>query len=409
MADVVRLSIVYDTSQASAGLNRLNGQLASHNGNSKKAANAAVSLAQAFSTGNISAVGLTHSLAGLGGRLGLLGTGLAVAGGLLLAFRNIADKARETSKKLEDQLRTVTRAVDDLLRASPRSPLQTQIENITDAIRELDRTIGVQRMGILERLGIKPTLRRGRDDEISRAILRFFGGGADPRLLEQRGALTGQLQRLTPEAGRQNISDLAAFSQRTAAQFARLTGGSEIGLMSDRLARARKELMDLIEQGLDPMSDQAKQMGASIQQGEAQLRKLTRTAALMRGGLETMADAMESFVTSGTIAFTDFLNNILRLLYRDFTGAGIEGILRGAGRVPGSGTAGSGGIPTSTGNGPAPEGFNPSVQSNVTINVTTVDAQGVATFVRQHGPTIAAEVTRQAGRASSMRRTFRRG
>jgi hypothetical protein len=409
MADVVRLSIVYDTSQASAGLNRLNGQLGNVHNSSHRAAGAAVGLAQALATGNVSAIELTHRLAALGGKLGLLGIALATAGGLLLVFRNITDKARETSKKLEDQLRTVTRAVDDLLRASPRSPLQTQIENITDAIRELDRTIGVQRMGILERLGIKPTFRRGRDDEISKAILRFWRGGADPKLLEQRGALVGERARLTPEAGRQNISDLAAFSQRTAAQFARLTSGSEIGLMSDRLARARKELMDLIEQGLDPMSEQAKQMGASIQQGEAQLRKLTRTAALMRGGLETMADAMESFVVSGTVAFTDFLNNILRLLYRDFTGSIINDIMRGAGRTPGSGAAGSGGIPTSTGNGPAPEGFAPSMQSNVTINVTAMDAQGVATFVRQHGPTIAAEVTRQAGRASAMRRTFRRG
>jgi ABC-type transporter Mla subunit MlaD len=47
--------------------------------------------------------------------------------------------------------------------------------------------------------------------------------------------------------------------------------------------------------------------------------------------------------------------------------------------------------------------------SNVNFNISTNDAQGVATWAQQHGPTIAAEVVRQADRSRNIRRRFWRG
>jgi HPt (histidine-containing phosphotransfer) domain-containing protein len=402
--DVVRLAIVYDTNQAAGRLNDLNRRLNDTNGHSRKAANAAVSLAQAFSNGNVSATSLTHSLSGLGGRLGDVGIGLATAAGLLLTFRNITDKARDMAHKFEDQLRNTRRAVDELLAGDIRSPLQTQVENITDAIRELDRTLAVQRMGILERLGIHPTFRRGRNDEISKAILRFFGGGVDERVLQQRGALAGELDRLTPRNLAGSMASRATADLGRISSVSGLTRGSRADMLAEQVKRLEKELSGLLEI-LPDDSIEVQNTARVLNELADSARRAARAETLVKNGLETTAAALEDFVVTGTVAFTDFLNNILRLLYRDFTGELIHGVMRSA--FGGSGPQGVGANAGDTleYNSAPP----PSAQSNVTINVTTMDAQGVATFVRQHGPTIAAEVTRQAGRASAMRRTFRRG
>lgn len=399
MADVVRLSIVYETQQAASRLNDLNGKLGGVHTSSKKVAVAALNLAQAMQTGSISVGALGNRLALLGGKLGAVGLGLAVVAGILLLIKKNSDAARAQTEKFADQLRTTKRAIDDLLRVGFKSEFRAELEQISDQILILDRQLGKQRMNLLDRWfgGFKLP-----------SIKRFLFGGADPETLGARNRLQGQAGRLTPERERTLISDRAAFDQRMTRSIARLTQGNAIDVLSQSLDRARKELENLITAGLDPMSEQAKQMGASIRQGEDALRRMTRAANVMHGGLQTIVDSLEEFVVTGTAAFTDFLNNILRLLYRDFTGSIIDSIMRSAGRVAGSGTGG--GVSAVPGPGPINQSMvGGGVTSNVNFTINTLDAQGVASFIQQHGATIAAEVTRQAGRSTGMRRMLRHG
>lgn len=403
--DVVRLQIVYDTNQAATKLNGLNRQLTNLNSSTRTSASAVVGLAQAFSTGDISAVALTNRLSYLGGKLGTVGIGLATATGLLVTFRNIADKAREKANKLADQMRNIRRASDELLRGDIRSPLQTQIENITDAIRELDRTLAVQRMGILERIGINPTLKRGRDDVISKAIMQFIKGGANPDLVKQRGALAGERAELTPERFAGALNARALAQQNRISAFSSLTRGTAAGAAADKLAVLEKELEGLLEV-LPETSDEVQSVARQVNEYTDALRRELRAERLMTSALETTADALEDFVITGTVAFTDFLNNILRLLYRDFTGELIHGIVRGA--VGGPGPVGVSGAGQDAGD-KVPGQPSGSIQSNVNFHVNAIDAQGVASFLNTHGAAIAATVTQKASRASGMRRVFRRG
>jgi hypothetical protein len=397
VADVVRLAIVYETQQAASRLNGLNRQLGMTGGSTKKMASAAIGLAQAMSTGSISATALTNRMAALGGKLGTVGLALAVVAGVLLLIKKNSDAARAQTEKFADQLRQTKRAVDDLFRAGFKSQFRGELEQINDEILLLDRQLNKQRMNLFQRLfgGFKlPNIKR------------FLFGGSDPETLHQRGELGAQAGRLTPEAERQHVSDVAAFDQRTARNFARLMQGSAIDMMSNSLDRARKELEDLVAAGLDPMSEQAKQMAASILQGEAALRKMTRASNLLRNGLETIASALEDFVVTATLSFSQLIDNILRLLIRDFTGSIIDSIMRGVNRIPTGGTGGSAGI---VGADAAGGGITGSLNTNINFTVNAIDAQGVAQFISQNGPQIAAVVAGQADRSRAIRRKFLRG
>lgn len=399
MADVVRLSIVYETQQAASRLNSLNGKLGSVHTSSRKVAIAALNLAQAMQTGSISVSALGNRLALLGGKLGAVGLGLAVVAGIFLLVKKNSDAARAQTEKFADQLRTTKRAIDDLLRVGFKSEFRAELEQISDQILILDRDLSKQRMNLLERWFGSFKLP---------SIKRFLFGGEDPQTRGQRNRLQGQADQLTPERERTLISDRASFDQNITRRMGRLLQGSALDAMATAVDRAKQELHDLVVAGLDPTSEQARAMAASIRQGEEALRHMTRAANLMRSGLQTIADALEEFVVTGTASFTDFLNNILRLLYKDFTGSLIDSVLRGAGALHPGGSAGSAGL----GAVPAPGPINQSaggITSNVNFTINTLDAQGVATFIQQHGATIAAEVTRQAGRSTGMRRMLRHG
>lgn len=428
MADVVRLSIVYDTGQAASKLGQLDELLGALQANTNAlnaktkrlsrelgntgigahaAGRAVVGLAQSFATGDISATALTSRLTLLGGRLGAIGIGIAVVAGLLALYKRRSDAARDAAIKYGDQLRQVDRAIADLMRPTPKSPFESEVDRITDMMIELRHQIDKAQqswMGLLRsfvaNVGIHVMTPFGPID--------IGGTGAKPSPEEkQLAALARRRAALTPEAERQHISDVAARDQRIARSLSRLLQGSEIDQLSDSLERARKELADLINAGLDPMSDQAKSLANGILQGEAALRKMERSANVLRNGLQTLSDTIEDFVVTGTLAFTDFLNNILRLLYRDFTGSIVDSIVRSVTRVPGSGTSGGGGIQT-TGSA-VTGGAMGSVASTVNFNIQAIDAQGVAQFIQGNGPAIAAEVTRHVSHSAGLRRAYRRG
>ena len=409
MADAVRLSIVYDTQQAASNLAGLNRQLGISTTSARKAGLGALMLAQSFESGSISAAGMASSL----GRvstflLGPWGLAIAFAAAGLTFFMNRQQKTRDEARKFADQLRDTKRAVDELLIGRGKTAFESEVQHLSDLIVDLDRKIK-------DANSSWTTMMQG---GLAAALMALAGvipgAGALGKLLmpgpppESAAAAAERrererLLRAGPLAG---ISERAAFDQRNARNFARLMQGSEIDMMSNSLERARKELEDLIVAGIDSMSDRAKQMAASILQGEAALRKMTRAASVMRTGLQTMADAIEEFVTQGTFAFTDFLNNILRLLYRDFTGSIIDNIMRGVGRIPGSGSGGSGGV--QVGGSFGGPGISGNLATNVTFNVQTIDAAGTAQWLNQNGAQIAAVVTGQAARTRAIRRTFQR-
>lgn len=392
--DVVRLAIVYDTNQAANRLNSLNRQLTGVNGNTRKVASAAVGLAQAMSTGQVSATALTNRLATLGGKAGTIGVIIAVVAGAFLLFRRNADKAREASQKFADQLRDTRRRVDELLRSDIRSPLQGEIERITDAITDLDRVLARQRMNILQRLFGGLSLKEGLQN-----IKRFLVGGEDPNTRRAREAQAGERERLTP-------SNLAgSISLQSAAQSNRINAFSALtrGLRSDATAEQVKLLETQLEKLLEVLpstSMEVQATAASLRDYTEALRRQQRAERLVESGLQNMADALEDFVVTGTVAFTDFLNNILKLLYRDFSGELIHGIVRSA----------FGGSPSNAGGDAAKDtagalkGATPSVQSNVNFSIQTMDAQGVAQWLNQNGPQIAAVVGNQAARARGLRK-----
>lgn len=249
--------------------------------NMRTMANAGAQLAQSLATGSVSAGTLTSSISQLGVRLGAAGIVLAVGAAALALFKRNSDKASEAAYKFEKQLRQTTRRVDDLLRVDRKSPLQGEIDNITEAIRDLDRELAKQRKSVFERLFGGLTFPN---------IGRFVFGGEDPQTREQRDALAGQRGRLTPEAERE--AERGRFGQARGLSNAmnRLLDVDQIERLDGGLDAMRQHLENLIAMGLDPFSDEAQQMAASIRQGEGELRKLTRSADTMRTGLETVAD-----------------------------------------------------------------------------------------------------------------------
>lgn len=405
--DVVRLAIVYDTNQAADRLRRLNGQLTSTNGSTMKLASAAVGLAQAMGTGSISATGLTNKLATLGGKLGLIGIGIAVATGALLLFKRNTDKARDAATKFADQMRQTRRSVDELLRSDIRSPMQTEIERITDAVRELDRELTKQRSG-----GIWNLL-KGAAGGITNVPgnlwnlgKRLWLGGEKDETRRQREGLAGELNRLTPQNLAQSMNLQSLASQNRISQFTTLARGLRSEELSGKVRLLEEQLSKLLEI-LPENSDEVQTTARSLVEYTDALRRAQRAEHLLTSGLETMADALEDFVVTGTLAFTDFLNNILRLLYRDFTGELVHGIVRGA--VGGSGPTGVGTGDVKDIAGVPKSGISPSVQSNVNFTIQTMDAQGVAQWVNTNKGLIAAAVTEQMGRSASLRRVVRRG
>lgn len=423
--DLIRLAIVYETQAAAQKLAELDKLLLSLdantealNGRTKQlkgvqeqsgrslgaTGKAMVGLAQAMSTGQVSATGLTSKLTQLGGKAGIAGVVIAVVAGALLLLKRHLDANREAAEKFQDQLRTVTRRVDDLFRARPKTGFQEQVEQLSDAILDIDRKLARQRLNLLERWFGGASLK-----EILGSAKRFFAGGEDPTLRGQRGALGRQRDRVSdPGAELLAARERQSATRGTDTALLLALGASRVERLQSRLSDAQKALEELITLGLDPLSDEALYAAKGIRQLEDSLRQAQRAEQRTTKGLQIMADSLEQFVIEGSASFEEFLNNILRMLYRDFTGELIGGIVRHAFHpTPGStGAGGSGGIQLGGDTSGSPSG---AVVSNTNFNIQTMDAQGVAQWVQRNGATVAAEVARQATRSRGMRKALSRG
>ena len=394
MADVVRLSIVYDTGQAAAQLAALNTKGAqldiTTNRVSQAAGNAGTKLrgmavagshlANALATGNLSARTLAASVAHLAGPAAFAGLAVTVLS-VIEAFKEynkIVRDVEDTIDSMQNRARDARADVARLLGEQPQeSNAEKAVRRLRDAVRDMRK-------------------------EATR-----LGGAAGEEINRQADILELQVKGVGKRAHAQDLRDAANAEQAYNRQLGRtdeilvaLNAGPMERLQA-HLALQRKRYEELIEKGLSPASEKARQMADEINFGAAALANMKRKAALFEDALFTMSDAVEEFVLTGTVAFTDFLNNILRLLYRDAASQLIGGLVSQASGFGGKGTVEPG----------KPTGGKvlPSVVSNVNITVTAIDAQGVSAFLHQNGPEIAAIVGGHAERSRGLRKQLTRG
>jgi hypothetical protein len=394
--DVVRLAIVYDTSQAASNLNLLNTRLGVSQSTMKKAGLGALQLAQAMESGSISAVGMAGSLGRVASVLfGPWGLALAFAAAAVTFFLNKQAKAKEQSEKFADELRNTKRSIDNLLNPGTQSPFASEIDRLTDKITELDRRIKAAASSwgnwIQNAFAAATAFLPGGMPKVGFA-------GPPTGLQGQKSALEGQKGRLGGvDAQLTRYNSLMEQQGR----LLEALGGGQIP--------ALESAIDLLRDHMDALShmtgeDAAAALAAASGQMSILVKRLNeveRSSRLLERGLFTIADAIEDFVVTGTLAFTDFLNNILRLLYQDFSSELIGSILRSVTASPTKAGADAGDvIPMGQPSG--------SVQTNVNFSIQAIDAQGVASFLQANGPAIAATVGNQAARAAGLRRQFRR-
>src|SRR5258706_6821005 len=180
MPDVVRLSIVYDTSQAAAGLGQLNTR-ANQFGRTLNLVNTATDvggrrlrtvalagthLAAQLSAGNVSALSLAGSL----GRL----AGPTAAAGLILTIVNLVNAFQEFNKIVKDvalsidKMQTSARdAHNDVRRLLGEAPPETKAEQAVKRLRDAAAAMRqeAQRLG-----GAAGALLEGQADVLLREI-----------------------------------------------------------------------------------------------------------------------------------------------------------------------------------------------------------------------------------------------
>lgn len=422
MADVVRLAIVYDVADASAKVANLDSRLDRLSRTTKGSSIAAVHLAEALAGGNVSAVTLTRSIEHLGGPVlsGVaIGIGLAVAAFSLWIKRQ--DELAKQTATFTKEVNTARDAVNKLLGVRI-TETQQGIKTLTERIKELQTELnrpnwferlqsaagaflsGVQSPGFAGALA--PGAKLGPMGAIGAP------GPKDPRqvALDQLDVLRKQLQqaeRLNQMFGAltNQGTNTGTKGNLTAGQQAALTGGNVLPL-------------SMLGQGGTPG-----QSPHSLDLQAEAMARVEHAAKLLQEGLWTTADAIEQFVLTGTLAFQQFLNNLLSLMFREAAGDLIHDLVGAA-----TGTRKKGSVPVIAGSfqeGGIVPGVGPqlavvhggeeiipagrgSVATQVTFNVQALDSRSVAEFFEQNGGAIAAEVSRQAARSQAVRRRFAR-
>lgn len=387
-----------------ATFNRIMQQTAISTGVSNRAmrgaAQGAVVLARGLATGRLSAVSFASGMGRVASVIfGPWGIAIALAAGALSLLMNRQQKAREESQRLGDQLRDVRRRVDDLMGGRTESPFASEIQRLTDLIIELDRQVEKMQNSWLRRA----------QDFLSTVGLNIPGFGtfrpSAPGPIkegEQAKRLRGERGRLL-QPGAEALAELARYNKEIEVQ-SRLLGALNEGpfaAVQENIRLLREHMGNLAQIEGPEAAEALARTAVSLHDATEALRRMERQSRIVENGLQTMADALEDFVITGTLAFTDFLNSILRMLYRDFTGELVSGITRSV--TGGSGAASvSGGDPVPV---PGPiNGPSPSVMTNVNFTVQTIDTQGVSTFLERHGARIAGIVAGQADRSLAIRR-----
>lgn len=442
MADTVRLGIVYDTSQAAASLTRLTQQLgaaqsratqlavvfakanqrwatsseimASMAKDAGRAAAATKTLVQPIEAVTMAAginvhaqtalkrglVGLAMQATATSGPVGHLAQALVLMGGgggvliavaaavgvLALAYHAWTQDTRDAIKAQEELIASLQSVGAHALLTAARIKLSAA----QGALVEAEAPSGVlTRMadafrseGQLEarRQTALRALAKAENDVAAASLRAAEAGNAQLKVI--RDINEAERIRLANRAA-ENAQGLFLAQQGILRQAS--AGDRRLRGMDPRQAQLAPEIPEL--------AGFRKSLTGILQP----TREVTQAQVLFKNGLFTMTDAIEEFVVDGTFAFTNFLDNIIRLLYRDFTGNLVDQITGAV--FPGTNTGPSGG-----GGGKDIGTIKGSVQSNVTFNVNTMDAQGVSQWLNQNGPQIAAVVGNHAARARGLRK-----
>jgi hypothetical protein len=448
MADVVRLAIVYDTAQAAAAVTSLNGRLDKLNQattrssvvfarakdrwatSSEIMASMASSAAKAgetlqsptrriFSLSEaMGKIGPTASISGA--RLqGMARAGLTLASGLATGTLSARTLAMAMSRlagaavlgAVIISIITVVNALKEYKRIV--QDVEDTIDRLQTGARDTKREIALM-LGenVRPESNAEKAIKRLRDAaaEMRREAARL-GGGAGKLLNEQADALLAEIPGIAARAAGQPARVAARALQeynRELEKNARilfLLNAGPLEQMDAELALMKKRLNDLVE-AEGPHSKAVAFQAEQINLLTARMGKLRRAATLLTGGLDAIANAIEDFVITGTLAFEDLLNNILRMLYRDFTQGIIGGIVNSVTRRSAGGVGQPGIETTGDATTGGPMG---SVASNVTFNINAIDAKGVAAFIQGNGAQIAATVAGHAARARGLRKQLTRG
>lgn len=415
MADVIRLSIVYETSQVVAGANRASAALSQVGNVSQKSSRhlrsmalAGTHLAHGMASGNLSVMGLARSMSHL--------AGAGVAGAVLVSIINVINAFHEFKRITEDVTNTIDAmqtaardAKNDVARLLGEAPAESNAEKAIKRLRDAARQL------------------RKEGERLGGPAGRLLAGQAD----ELEAQIPGVGRRAAGQGGRERAKEAADATRDYNKQLRDLSsvlGFLNAGPMEQLQAHAallRKRFEDLVKSGA-ATSEQLETMGLALQSADARLQKMKDRAAeaerkwdqmadTMGAGLDVMGNALEDFVMTGTFAFEQFINSLLQTMVRSGITALIGDLMptkpktfQSGGIVPGMGpqlAVVHGGEEII----PRHQRAGPSLTTQVSFTVTALDAQGVSQFFQQHGAEIAGVVAKQADRSRQLRRKWARG
>ncbi len=422
--DIVRLAIVYETSQAAAKLQELDQQLNRVQSSTKTLNSAAGSASQGLRGLERPLTSIATEAAGIPGPIGhaassllrfgiggevtiavLAGTA-AIAGAWKLLQKPI-DDARDAAKKAGEQF------IETLAAVSKGAQISLEITKIglqIDQLREKQQKFGIVEAARALATGVvfgpQAAIKEAADrfqvyqraiDDASRSIDILIG-----QLHKSDDALGANARRAAEAA--EHLRELAranAAQQRAAEEFIRERG------------RIQQELVtNLLPPGLIVPAGGTHDLGL-VRQGipfdTGGIEKALEIAGLKFGDLGNASVGLKSkFDIAGksVLDFVGALAQAIGVLFPNDPGLGYA--VLGIGQAIISSTHGS----TGSGSKGTKRGevvSEPSVTTNVNFNVAAMDQQGVARWVQQNGPTIAAEISRQADRSRAIRKRWWRG
>lgn len=406
--DTVRLAIVYETGQAASRLQQLDRQLRSVHTRTVGAQRGAALLRGGLQSLAFQATGVSGPLGKISTGLLSIGAGSTAVLGVTAGVAVMASAFHLLTGRAEELAKANDKLADSYANVAGASAIQAFIsaqKDLTEAQEKQDRRIGLNLAS--------------KSFGLAGGIVRFLFGATDADLTDQSrniatmenlvDALHKKWQdtvRAIRDAARatQNLHELTKSYKDLASKLEGLFNPHELTKSPQEGGRKIGDVINFHD-----LTKETKDLQLKIDELGIGIR---HTSQLMENALYTMSNAVEDFVITGTFAFTEFLNNILRLLIRDASDRFISNLLgSGLGLLGGGGGGGGGGTDLlDTGAPPfGPGSSQAALVTNVNFNVSAVDAQSTAQFFERNSAQIAAEVTRQADRSRSIRKRFWRG
>lgn len=323
MADVLRLQIVYETSQAISGATRLTTATGHLSREQSKATIAALHLAKGLSEGNISAVTLARSIEHLGGKIAGAATVIGLAAAAFALWIKHTEEQEKLSKSLAKEVEAAHVAMMGLLGVE-ESSTEKQVRTLTERIKELQDELNKPNWfeKLMATVGAFMNAPRVAPGDRFGVAARQAAGAAflakpDPReaaikaLTEQRDALSRKIAGdVAQSLGLGTGGIVGGFNQTgaTGAAFNRPVS------FSPGAARGPSFGADLSGLQVHPTVP-----GESPMEEEL-TRQQERIVTAWVDGLDTMEHAVEDFLVTGKFAIQQMIDEFLRIAFRAASG-----------------------------------------------------------------------------------------